>query len=482
MKIMPLLRFTPLIAALTLAGCANFAGISSHEQSTTTATDLALTPIQMQWPDEQWWKSYNDPILNALITQALAQNPSIKLAQARMARVSAITQTVRAASLPDVGLGVSTSREHYTENGLYPPPFGGSTLTNNTLMVNASYEFDFWGKNRAALDSAISTEQASKAEVSAARILIASSVAKSYFSMARAIEQQKTLRATLELREELRSLTQQRLAAGLDTQIELHQSEGTLPAIESELIQQDEQISLARHALAALIGVGPEAMNHIAAHFPASHYSTILPDTIPADLIGRRADISAARARVFAASKQIDVAKTAFYPNINLTLFAGYTGFGFSQWLDQGSRDYGGGPAITLPIFDAGRLRANLREKNAGYDAAVESYNQTLIEAVRDVADQLSSLHSLALQDKQQAAMEIITQETWRLAKQRESAGLVSKINVLNAESAVLAQRRTAIDLHAKALDSTINLNRALGGGFHEQTLISARQTTDSGN
>ena len=462
-------------SSLTLTGCADFGGITSHAQSRTT-TDLGLSSVRAQWPSEQWWASYNDPVLSGLIEQALAQNPNIKLAQARMDRVSAITQAVNAATLPDIGLGASSTRERFTENGLYPPPLGGATYTSNALMVNAKYEFDFWGKNRAALDAAISTEAATAAEVKSARLVIASSVAKSYFSLARAIEQQKILSLTLEQRTQLLQLTQKRLAAGLDTQLELQQSATSIPSIRTELILQQEQIDLARHALAALVGTTPDAVKDVVAHLPTIP-STLLPATIPAELLGRRADIAAARARVTAASRLIDVAKTRFYPNINLSLFAGYTGFGFNQWLTSSSRDYGGGPALSLPLFDGGGLRANLREKNADYDAAVESYNMTLIEAVRDVADQITSLRSLELRQTEQTEIQNRAQHSWELAKQREAAGLVSKISALNAESAVLTQRRAAIDLTAGALELTINLNRALGGGFHDPAPTMAQQS-----
>ena len=399
------------LSALTLTGCANFGGITSHAESKSTTT-LALSSAAIQWPTEQWWASYNDPVLSGLIEQALAQNPNIKLAQARMDRVSAIVIAVNAATLPDIGLGVSSTRERFTENGLYPPPLGGSINSNNTLMVNASYEFDFWGKNRAALNAAISNETASQAEVKSARLLIASSVAKSYFALARALEQQKILTITLKQRSHLLELTRQRLAAGLDTQLELQQSETTIPSIRTELILQEEQINLARNALAALIGTVPDAVSKVTAHFPMLP-KTLLPASIPADLLGRRADIAAARERVNAASNIITTAKAAFYPNISLTLFGGYTGFGFGQWLTGSSRDYGGGPALSLPLFDAGRLRANLREKNADYDAAVESYNLTLLEAVRDVADQITSLRSLEQRQAQQSEIQNHAEHSW---------------------------------------------------------------------
>ncbi|PRC91283.1 efflux transporter outer membrane subunit [Solimicrobium silvestre] len=471
MKSSLFLRISPLVAALALAGCVSYSGITPHSTAASN-TDLSLSSATIQWPSEQWWNVYNDAVLSDLITQALAKNPSIKLAQARLERVAAMAQAVDAGTLPEVGVGLSMTPEHFTENGLYPPPFAGNIYSTNLLMVNAKYEFDFWGKNRAALDSALSTEKAAKAELQSAHLLIAASVAKSYFSLAHFSEQKKVLEMTLAQREELLNVSQQRLAAGLDTQQELHISKEGLPAIRAEIIKLDEQISLSRNALAALIGKGPEATLQVVASFPTD-INMNMPDSIPANLIGRRADISAARARVDAANKQIAVAKTEFYPNINLTAFAGFSSLGFSHWLDGSSRDYGVGPAISLPIFDGGRLRANLSSKDAEYDIALESYNQTLIEAVHDIADQISSLRSLAQQQKQQAELQHNAESVYELAQQREKAGLVSKVTVLNAQTAVLTQQSAAIDLKARALDLTVNLNRALGGGFNDQTTAS---------
>jgi NodT family efflux transporter outer membrane factor (OMF) lipoprotein len=477
MNVLTLFRLIPVAASVMLSACASFSGIEP-QSSATSAADLSLVSASsVQWPQAQWWTSYNDPVLSELIAQALVQNPGIKLAQARLAKVTALTGAVQAGSLPRVDLGLQSSWERFTENGLVPPPLAGTTTTNNSLMVNATYEIDFWGKNRAALEAALSVEKAAQAEIASARLLITASIAKSYFSVARAMEQKKILQTTLDQREQLLSLTRQRVDAGMDSKQALYLSEAAIPAIRAEMIAQDEQLALSRHALAALLGQGPEATSTVAAGFPALA-SSVLPDAIPADLIGRRADISAARERVNAAGKQIKVAQTEFYPNVNLRAFAGLTSLGVSNWLSSGSRDYGVGPAISLPLFDGGRLRANLRGKDADYDAALESYNQTLTEAVRDVADQISSLRALALQEKQQAAMQSNADVLYQVEQQREQEGLVSKLSVLNAQSAVFMQRRAAVELKARALDLTINLNRALGGGFNDSASSGALSLT----
>ena len=467
MKSPILKRAAPLLTALLLAGCVNYSGISTHA-TLTSSSDLALSKANIQWPNDHSWEILNDPTLNDLMKQALENNPTIKIAQARLARVAAITKVAEANRWPEVAIDASVMPERFTENGVYPPPFAGSIYSTNMLMVDAKYEFDFWGKNRAALDAAISNEKAAQAEIHSARLIIETSIAKSYFTLAHDLEQKKILEKTLAQRDELFNLTHRRLEAGLDTRQDMKISAQGIPAIKSEIVQLDEQISLARNALAALIGKGPDATKDIVAVLPDRQFRN-LPDSVPADLIGRRADITAARLRAEAASRQIDATKTEFYPNVNLSAFAGFSALGFGRWLDPSSRDYAIGPAISLPIFDAGRLRAKLGDKTAEYDIAVESYNQTLIEAIHDIADQLTSLRSLEQLQKQQNELQRSAENVFEIAQQREKAGLVNRATVLNAETTLLAQYSAANDLKTRGIELNINLIRALGGGFNEQ-------------
>ena len=472
MNLQLLQRSTPLLVVLMLAGCASFTGINPHAVA-TQPVDLGLNSINaaaVVWPDDHEWDKLKDPVLSDLMKQALANSPTIKIAQARLAMVSAMVNAADAQRYPEVGVSASVTPEHFTANGLYPPPFGGSIYSTDLLMVNARYEFDFWGKNRDALAAALSNEKAALAEIQTAQVVLETSVATSYFTLARGLAQKAILEKTLAQRDELFNVSQQRHDAGLETRQDLQTSRQGLPAIRADLIRLDEQISLARNALAALIGKGPAATENVTAALP-THINMNAPDNIPAELIGHRADIAAAVARVQAASKEVSVSKAEFYPDINISAFAGFSSLGFAHWLDRSSRDYGVGPAISLPIFDAGRLRANLSSKTAEYDLAVESYNEILIEAVHDVADQLSSLRALGLQQKQQAELLRNAESIYHIAEQREQAGLINHTAVLNAQTNLLAQQSADIDLKTRAVDLNINLVRALGGGFHDQTV-----------
>ena len=188
--------------------------------------------------------------------------------------------------------------------------------------------------------------------------------------------------------------------------------------------------------------------------------------TIPADLLGRRADIAAARWRVEASMRDVASAKAQFYPNINLAAFAGFNSLGFGDLLRSGSEQWGVGPALTLPIFEGGRLRANLRGKTADEDAAVESYNAAVINAVRDVADQVASSQSIVRQQTEQRAAQAAAEGAYQIALQRYKAGLGNYLNVLTAETSVLTQRRLAVDLAARSMDTQLALISALGGGY----------------
>ncbi|HEY8047982.1 MAG TPA: TolC family protein, partial [Ramlibacter sp.] len=180
------------------------------------------------------------------------------------------------------------------------------------------------------------------------------------------------------------------------------------------------------------------------------------------------ADIAAARLRVEAAGYAVKNAKAQFYPNVNLVAFAGLSSIGFGKLMSTGSEQWGIGPAVRLPIFEGGRLRANLRGSDADLDAAIESYNAAVLDAIRDTADSIASAQSIVRQQNEQKQAAAAAEAAYDFAVQRYKAGLGTYLNVLSAETAVLAQRRLAVDLAARALDTQVALIRALGGGYRD--------------
>ena len=465
------------LAVLVLAGCADMAHIDSHAKL-RDADSLGLGSAQAAPAvDSQWWLGFGDAQLNALVGQALEGNPNLQVARARLARAQASTAIAEAAGKPQIDGELDLTRQKFSGNYIYPSPLGGSIQETGTLQLNASWELDFFGKNRTAIEAAIGSANAAAADADAARVLLASNIARGYFQWARLNDQLAVARRTLAQREETLKLVRDRVSAGLDTRLELRQSEGGLPQARQQIESFREQIALAQHALDALVAK-PNATQGLAPPALGGIRPIALQPTIPADLLGRRADIAAARWRVEAATSDVANAKTQFYPNINLVAFAGFSSIGFDNLVKSGSQQWGVGPAIRLPIFEGGRLRANLRGKAADLDAAIESYNASVLDAVRDVADQVASAQSVTRQQAEQRDAQSAAEAAYDIAVQRYGAGLGNYLNVLTAETSVLAQRREAVDLAARALDTQVGLARALGGGWQPATSTTAAAGT----
>jgi NodT family efflux transporter outer membrane factor (OMF) lipoprotein len=464
-------RLTAVAAAILAAGCASFGGIAP--QAKLSPPESLGATGSFIYPSGDWWTAYGDPELDQLIARALSDSPTMHTAQARLDHAQAAAEVAGAARYPQLSAEVDSSRQRLSKTYIYPPPLGGSVQSLNTASLNASWELDLFGHNRVALDAAVGSARAAAADREAARVLLAAKVAGSYFSLAQKLEQRAVIGSILEDREHFYKLVGERVGAGLDTKVELRQAQGTVPQARQELAALDEQIALNRHALAALIGADPRSLDALAPGFGV-RLAPVLPANLPADLIGRRADIVAARWKVEAASRDIAAAKAEFYPNVNLTAFVGVQSLGLAQWWTSASRMTGIGPAIHLPIFEGGRLRGNLHGKTADYDAAVEDYNAKLIDALRDVADQLASADAIENQAREQEATLAATSAGYELAQQRYRAGLANFLSVLTAQMAVEQQRRGAVDLKARRYALDVELARALGGGFRDSEAAKA--------
>ncbi len=474
-------RFGPiaglLMAILLAAGCASTSGLSTQatlKNADALAAEKSLAGtagFAAAWPATEWWRSFNDPQLDQLMEEALAGRPTLKIAAARTHKARAFAENARSALYPQVNADLEITREHFTERGLVPPPFTGSWNTLHQLQATLNWELDFWGKNRAAYESALGQARATAVDAYAARLALSTNIARAYVQLQRAYLQLDVAEATLHEREQLYALTRDRNAAGIDSRLELKQAESALPATREQIAQLQETIQLTRNQLAALLGQGPDRGLAISRPAATALAPVALPSTLPAELLGRRPDLIAQRARVEAAQKDIASAKAEFYPNVNLMAFVGLQSLGGAGFLSAASRMMGFGPAVSLPIFDAGRLRANLAGRNADYDIAVEQYNQTLADAIRDVVDQLASYQSLDEQRKQQVQAQATAQEAYDLALLRYREGIGNYLQVLSAEAPLLAQRGLDADLRSRELALAINLIRALGGGFDEAAL-----------
>ncbi len=463
------------LAATLLAGCAAIPD-SPALRAPTDAAQLGLAGTAAR-VDALWWRDLGDEQLDRLIAQALTGNPGLRLTVARLDRARAFTDAADAALLPQVNGSADLSRQLYTQQGLIPRPIAGSVRNTGSLSLGASWETDFFGKYQAALGAALGQTRAAQAEADAARVLLASNVVRAYLQLARLYAQETVAERAIAQREQALGLVRARVQAGLDSDLELRQAEATLPEARGQREAIQEQIDLARHALAALVGQPAQdpltRRPELAALRPLP-----VPTELPADLLGRRPDIQAARWRAEAAGAEVSQARAQFYPNINLSAFVGLSSLGLDKLLDSNSLQWGVGPALRLPIFEAGRLRAQLRGKAADREAAIAGYDAAVMDAVREVADQLSAVRAIDRQRTQQREAETAAQAAYDLALRRYQAGLGNLLWVLNAETAVLAQRRQGVDLAARALEAQAGLARALGGGWTPEAVVVVGQST----
>ena len=462
-------RMTTLGAALLLASCASFKGIDSSAQLQSPRTLAAGTSLPAQggaWPTLDWATRIGGAPLQSLVDEAMAGNPGLQMAASRIAAARAAVETSGANRQPTVGAGFSSTYQRYTETGLIPPPLAGEYRADTQLALNFNYEFDFWGRHEAELQAALSQGRAADAEQYSARLMLTSSIVRAWLQLARQNAQLDLTRQQLAARERLGHLTSLRFKAGLDTESESEQTRQQLEGLRAEIVQWQEGMALTRNQIAALLGKGPDRGLSIMPSSLPTDAATALPDALPLSLVGRRPDIVASRWRVEAAQGDIDSARAQFYPNVNLSAFAGFSTLSLDRLLDAGSRIVGIGPAIRLPVFEGGRLRAQLKGRVAGYDNAVASYNQTLTDALRDVADQVQSLRAAEAQGGHQRAATEAAANALRLARQRERAGTTNMLPVLASELALVVQRKVELENQARRADLQVGLIRALGGGF----------------
>ena len=460
-----------LLAALLTSACATMpaatpARVAKAPEAYATAQTLAA-PETAAWPVDAWWKAYGDAQLDALVAEALAGSPTLAQAEARLRRAQALANQAKAAQLPSVEANGSVERSKQSYNSGIPAPFVPQGYNAyGRLSLDFSWELDFWGRNRAAVAAATSEARAAQADAAQARLMLATSVAAAYADLARLYAERDVAERSVALRQETLTLVGDRVTNGLDTRGELRQAEAGPPTARAELAAIDEQIAQTRNGLAALLGAGPDRGLAIARPSIATLKPFGLPANLAADLIGRRPDVVAAKWRAEAASKRIGQAKAAFYPNVNLAAAIGVQSLHLDKLFDSGSDVGSVGPAVSLPIFEGGRLKANLRAAEADRDGAVAAYDSAVTQALRDVADVAASERALNTRLSESRAALAASEDGFRIAKLRYQGGLSTYQNVLIAEQAVLSQRRIVADLESRALTLDVALVRALGGGF----------------
>lgn len=460
----------PITAALLLTACAPLpalgpvSGARSPESFESAQTFKAP---EAEWPSDRWWEKYNDPQLNALIDEGLADAPDLKIAQARLRRAEAQSQSVGSVLYPQLTGNATVFGQELSNNYIVPQsynPQGWRSYGQATLNFN--WEIDFWGKNRSALAAAVSESQARRAELAQAKLILTTSIARSYADLARLVADRATTEKALEIRTKTWTLFNERQQQGLENIGAVSQAAGKKLLAENELVQIDVRIAETRNRLAALVGAGPDRGLQIKPPQMLLQVNYALPRDIGINLVGRRPDIVATRWQAEAGQNRIEQRKAMFYPNVNIAALVGVQSMGINRLVESGSYMSNAGPAIYLPIFLGGKLRADLAVARAEYDESVATYEKTLIQALNEVADVAAGLQQLqkqvSLADQSVAAQTRGVQ----VAVNRYRGGLANYLDVLIAEDELLNNWRVQTDVRTRAFILDVALVKALGGGY----------------
>ncbi|MBV9344481.1 MAG: efflux transporter outer membrane subunit [Gammaproteobacteria bacterium] len=464
-------RMYLLFGAALLAGCVERGGWKAAPQLqadklAATQTLQSLPTETAAWPGAQWWRAYGDPQLDALVEQALAGSPSLTSAEARLRAAQAQLIGATGARLPSISADGEVTRQRYPQNGLFPPPYAGSYVTDARAALDLSWSIDFWGRQRALIAGARSTVRGAEADRDAARLALAVAVVQAYIQLDL---QHRLLEVTQEnLRQQtaILELTQQRVQAGLENTARVEQSKGTVALTRAGVAYVEGSLELAQNQLADLVGAGPDRGQSLQRPHLLPPAGLALPSSVPSELLARRPDIIAARAQVEAAGHNVSAAEADFYPNVNLAAFAGFQSIGLSQLLTASDRIVGGGPAVQLPIFNRSGLRAALYTRQSELDQSVGRYNQALLDAVREVADVVVNWRALERESAEQATALDAAERSYQLTSDRYRAGLDNYLSVLSSQGQVLQAQLLRAQLQSRRLSFSVDLVRALGGGF----------------
>ncbi len=458
------------IATLVAFFCVACAGLPSKQKAVQLASVAPLDGLDTagggDWPAKEWWKRYQDPTLDQLIELGLASSPTLATAHARYDSARQSVRIAGAESGVRVDASADAQRQRLSDNGMFPPRLLGFTWYNQfDLGLQASYTFDWWGKQRDAIEAAMDQAHAAQADRSAAALMLASSIADTYFGWQADQGRIALARERADLVEQEGAIAGARVKADLDAAENTDRADLALGSAREQIAALEGSAKLRVVALAALVGRSMAELPALQAK-PLPALSGNLPDDVKIDLISRRADITASRWRVEAAEKNRDSARAEFFPDVTINALLGLSSINASKLLEYGSRVPQAAAAIHLPIFDAGRLKARYGATQAAIDSAVASYQDTVVSAARDVATQASTRAQIAAQRTQRVIEVDAAHRLQRSAAARVTQGITDARTELTAAESWIEQRDALLQLDAAALSADIALQRALGGGY----------------
>ena len=456
-------RLTGLVMALVLAGCASVPAIDPAALPATPAAfkeaDGRFTtaaPAEAQ-PRGEWWRAFADPVLDGLVDRAARDNTSIQAATARLAQARALLRGVDADRGLQVGLGAGVTREA-------PAGARGAAGTLASVGANLSYEVDLFGRLSRATDAASLDAQAREALLQSTRLLVQADVAQTYLAL-RAVDTERALvRDTVEAYRNTLRLTERRVQAGDVAELDAARVRTDLASTEAEALALDRRRAQLEHALAVLVGE------------PASNFSVgdkvqaialpQVPAGVPGTVLARRPDVSAAMKQLQAAQARVGVAQAAWFPSVSLTASGGQASPEVSDLFKWSARAWGVGALLSLPIFDGGRREAGVQGARAQFDEALAAYREQVLVAFKDVEDELAALRLLEAQSEAQARAVASASRATALSESRYRNGLVSQLELLDAQRSELRNRREALQVRSARYQSTVALVRALGGSW----------------
>ncbi len=458
-----------LIYSFLLPGCAYYGDIHGHSRKLTLAdlnTQRIYLPPKNFSPPRQynWWHTFHDAQLDQLIQIALCDSPDMQIAQARVSRARYLSQEAASFTWPYINFSGYVQRQRFAEFGLVPPPFNGKTFNIGTAGLNFNYEFDFWGKNRETLRARLNEECAILAELAQARLVLSAAVAETYFQLLRNIEQVRIAQINLDLTRNIFAISANLARHGINSQIPVKQNQESIQTASIILEQYKQAESLSRHQLAVLLGKNPFTTDMETKKFVYHQYRIKLPICLTANLLAVRPDVYAAKLRVIAAAARINVAKAYFFPDINLNAFTTYESIHLNNLFAHENQNNAITGAVDLPIFDANRRRANLGEKYAEYDIAVNQYNQTLLKSLQEASDQLAILKSTNIEIREQNIALQASRHSDRLFTLQYNHGITPYLQVLKSRQTLMQRQSEQVDMQARYLQAMVATLKSFGG------------------
>lgn len=412
----------------------------------------------------EWWRPYGDPELDALEARVDVSSQTIAQADAQFRQARALVKEGRSQYYPTVTVSPSITEQHVSVNRSDQLSRSAS-LTQFSLPVDASYEADVWGRIRQTVAMRRADAQASAADLEGVRLSVHAEVAADYLQLRALDAEGELLRSSVEAFERAAQLTSNRYNAGVASRGDVAQAQAQLEATRAQAIDVGVQRAQLEHAIGVLVGEVPSGFSLVYAPLTGEAPPTV-PLALPSLLLQRRPDIAAAERRVASANAQVGIAATAFFPTVLLTASGGFQGSRISDWFSLPSRFWSIGPSLAQTIFDGGARAAAREEARAGYDAAVAAYRQSVLGAFGDVEDNLAELHILADESRTQEAAVAAARQSTAIALNQYRTGLVSYLQVVTAQSEELTDERAALTLLARRYMASVQLVKALGGGW----------------